>query len=256
METTIIGITTFLTVCIIILNRNKELTVNQYISNTYLYILLGIMIIGLVWKYIDNNQSIASNMLLNGWYLFGLIIITFISLYIVISTPNDKTIIKHIAWTICAICFGMTTYFTYKMNRSSGQLTSIFISLIFIIGLLSYLAYSMPLNTFDNWLKPMVIILFGLIVIQLIDLLLISTNSFSFNHKDFFVRTRIYSWIGLLLFSGFLLYDTQTLIKRAKQITQECISKNQSLCADYPRESLNIFLDIINLFNSQSNLSL
>jgi FtsH-binding integral membrane protein len=251
IESTIIGISTFFIVCMIVLNRNKMLTVNQYIYNTYMYILLGIMIMGLAWKYIDNNQSIASNMLLNGWYMIGSIIVTFISLFVVIGTTNNNMVLKHIAWLICAISFGLTTYFTYKINRMNGTLASTFLSLILIVGILSYLAYNSPLDTFDSWLKPMLIILCGLIFVQLIDLLFFVKGA---QANSFIQRYRIYSWIGLLLFSGFLVYDTQHLIKKAHYITNVCSSKNQSICADYPKESLNIFLDIINLFNSQSHI--
>ena len=123
----------------------------------------------------------------------------------------------------------------------NGTLASTFLSLILIVGILSYLAYNSPLDTFDSWLKPMLIILCGLIFVQLIDLLFFVKGA---QANSFIQRYRIYSWIGLLLFSGFLVYDTQHLIKKAHYITSVCSSKNQSICADYPKESLNIFLDI------------
>ena len=55
-----------------------------------------------------------------------------------------------------------------------------------------------------------------------------------------------------LLFSGFLLYDTKKIEQNGIILSKLC-NNNSNLCdkfLNYPGESLNIFLDIINLFNN------
>ena len=63
----------------------------------------------------------------------------------------------------------------------------------------------------------------------------------------------IMSYAFILLFSLFLLYDTKLLQVKASK----CISLNKiGIKPNYPRESLGIFLDILNLFTNIGNVNL
>jgi FtsH-binding integral membrane protein len=226
----------------------KELTAKQYIFNTYMYILLSIILIGTCWTVMDDN-FISINTF-DGWILLGIAVLSFLSLFTVLFTSNNNQLLKHGAWVSFILCIGILSYVTYKRNQVNDNLQTVFISLIVLVGVLAWIATNEPLGTFNSWFGPMFTILCGLIIVQLIDYI------FFFDYGgNFMTRFRIYSWIGLLLFSGFLLYDTQKLIQDAYYITAQCVSKNQKICADYPVASLSIFLDIINLFTTMSNVS-
>lgn len=245
----VLALLALVVIYIIVNGVSSELTAKQYIFNTYMYILLGIILVGTSWAVIDENMSdVFFGM--TAWQLVGLTVLTFLSLFTVMFTSNNDMLLKHTAWLSFMICIGVLSYAMYKENQLNDNVQTVFISLIALVVVLSWIAYSQPLGTFDSWFGPMFTILFALIVVQLFDFM------FFFNQTGAFItRFRIYSWIGLLLFSGFLLYDTQKLTRDAIYISNECISKNQMQCADYPSESLNIFLDILNLFSSMSNVS-
>jgi FtsH-binding integral membrane protein len=189
--------------------------------------------------------------MLNGWNYLGIVIISFIALFTVLLTSNNNNIIKYSAWTVFMISIGIISYISYKLNKINNKLNTVFISLLIIIIVLSGIAYYKPLNTFDNWGNPLLAILIALIIIQIVDYM------FFVNKDNFINRFRIYSWISLLLFSGFLLYDTQKLVKEAIVSSVICneIKQPQLRCVDYPRASLGIFIDILNLFTSLSNIN-
>jgi FtsH-binding integral membrane protein len=127
---------------------------------------------------------------------------------------------------------------------------TVLIELVSIIAVLSYLAYNSPLGVFQSWINPMMYVLSTLIVVELLELIFGDYRS-----DGFITRTKIYSWIGLLLFSGFLIYDTQKIIIDGNKIVDLCDSGDQMICSDYPAASLGIFLDIVNLFNNLSMIN-
>ena len=79
-----------------------------------------------------------------------------------------------------------------------------------------------------SWVSALTTALLGLIVIRLVDFLVPFSSTMHY----------WLSYIGLLLFSFFMLYDTKKLIVKAKQ----CIR------ADYVNDSLGVFLNGLNIF--------
>lgn len=235
-------------ICIIVYGVNETLTINIYMFNTYMYILLGIIIVAATWFFTDEYTD-EKFFGMTGWHLISLFVITFVALIVVTAAHNP--IITHIAWLLFMICVGLLSYISYKQSQLNDTLLIIFLSLITLVGILSWFAYTQPLNAFDSWFNPMIAILIGLIIVQLIDYFFFYNK----NKGGFMTRFRIYSWIALVLFSGFLLYDTQNLRKNAIIATQYCPLQKQSQCINYPSASLNIFIDILNLFTSISNVS-
>ena len=63
----------------------------------------------------------------------------------------------------------------------------------------------------------------------------------------------IFAYIFVILFSLFLLYDTKLL--QVKAVHCETLIK-KGIKPNYPRESMNIFLDLINLFANLGSLRL
>jgi FtsH-binding integral membrane protein len=259
------------TLMMIIRGINQPLTANQYVTNTYMYILLEIIIVGGVWLSMDSNQStVDSNpwqvdsVYSSGWNIMGLIVLTFASLCAVIAIPSERIVIQHVALLSFVLLIGAISYVSYRRSVANNTIRSILMSLIALVATLSYIAMTQPLDTFDNWIRPMTMML-GLIFVQTFDYLVLFDGT-----GDFITRNKIYSWIGMGLFSGFLLYDTQHLIKQAKRIAEICrlehlvksISQTAGIhhiepssCTNYPVQSLNIFLDIANLFSDMSAVS-
>ena len=227
---------------------HEPLTPNLYVFNTYLYILLALIVVATTWRIGDNlsydNYAFDSN----GYHLLGLFIVSLLFIFSTVLSTNK--IVTHAAWFLFVVCIGLITYVQYKISKENGKLPMIFLSLVTLIGILSWISLTQPLDTFDSWFRPMMMILVGLIVVQLIDLAFFAEPG-----EKFLTRFRIYSWIGLILFSGFMLYDTQKLIKNGIRVSAQCDPRKHFECTNYPAESLNIFMDIVNLFSSTSSIA-
>lgn len=230
-------------------NYMEPLTEQLYVVNTYLYILLAIIIVATSWSILDNNPDAFETIYLSKWNLIGIIVVTFASLFFTMLLPAENIVAKHVAWGLFVTMMGMMIYLTYLQTKSSGNLMHVGIILVVLIGILTWIAYSKPLDYFDSYAEPLLYMLTGLIVVELGDLIFFS------NTDAFLTRFRVYSWITIVLFSGFLLYDTQKVRQNAITATAQCTGRRQLGCADYCNESLSIFLDIANLFNAVSNVS-
>ena len=250
MEYKISWILLFLCVMVIYListGTNKELTPNMYLLNTYLYITLAVLLIGSTWLSAEEYNLFGEQDIGNNFIM--LIIVTFASLLTTLFTTNDQIVIKHVAWLTFVLCLGFTTYLHFKKNVQNKTLLKVLIRVLAIMGGLSYIAYTQPLDTFMSWGAPLTSALGILIAIEIFDLCFLEKG------EEFVTRIRIYSWIAIMLFSGFVLYDTQKLLNDGINITDKCLSKSQAKCADYPKASLGLLLDAVNLFQNVSNVS-
>jgi FtsH-binding integral membrane protein len=239
--TWILTIVSLFVIYLIILNIRNQLTPSNYIINTYLYITLAILLVGDTWMILDDfNTNIESSF--NFTKIICLTIITFGSLFVTVSTSNDQYFIKHIAWTTLVLSLGVLTYVHYKINVENSTLLKTLIMLLGVMATLSYIAWTQPIGTFDSWRKPLLCILCTMIIIEIIDFIFSGSNI-----NELLNRQRIYSWVLIFVFSGFVLYDTQKIVADGNNAT----IKN----ADYPTASLGIFLDMLNLFQNITNVS-
>lgn len=230
----------------IVTGISQELNEKQYILNTYLYILLGLILVVLTWAFIDETN--IETFMNTSCKFFGLIILTFVSLFATISISQDHKILKNLAWTTFVLCMGLMSYVFYKKGIEDNTIHTTLLEILLVMAVLSYIAYSQPLDTFTSWSKPLSSVLCILIIVESLDLLFTTNPIYN-------VRNKIYSWIAVILFSGFVLYDSQKIILNGKIITELCPTKSQSDCADYPSSSLGLFLDILNLFTNISNIN-
>jgi len=106
-----------------------------------------------------------------------------------------------------------------------------------IVGSLSAIAVCAPSERFLNWGGPLAIGMGGLLAANIGALFLPPTTA---------VGAGLHSIVlygGLLLFSAFLLYDTQKIIKRA-----ETVPAYVPRGFDPVNEAMRIYLDTVNIF--------
>lgn len=235
-------------ICLIANNYEKILTEEIYVLNTYLYILLAIIIVVSSWSILDKYPTTVDRLFLSPWNFTGIIIISFVALFCAMLIPTQNVTTKHVAWVTFVTTIGLMTYVTYLQSIETGNLEHVGIVLVILVGILSWISYSKPLGFFDSYAKPLLTMLTTLIIIELGDLLLFSGNT-----EAFLTRSRVYSWIAIVTFSGLLIYDMQKIRKNAITVVEECRGKKQLGCVDYCKESLSVFLGITNLFNGLSN---
>jgi FtsH-binding integral membrane protein len=196
-----------------------------YIKNTYLYVCIALVLLSLTVLYIERKKPSEKDMDSSRQiivFIFSLICI--ISVY----TIRDKTF-NHIFWVLFILSVGYTLYPAYKEYKKTGILQTTIITTIVVVGVLSVYAYKTK-RSFSGWGTYLFFGLLSLIIFQLVDLFI--------NRKFTGERNKLYGYITVVLFSLFIIYDTNNLKKLAHTDTNPL----------YTRTSLSLFLDIINLF--------
>ena len=168
-----------------------------------------------------------------------------IALFMVFSAGNSRGV-QYTGYVVFMMSFGIMLHPYVSKLKYNGKGVNIFLSLITIIGILALIAYKLP-NMFIGWGSYLTLGLLSLLIIEAIDLITGSSTGL-------LNRSKIYGWIGIGLFSGFILYDSQRLVEQAKigEFVSKYLKTND---VNYPALSLSIYLDIINLFSSLTNAS-
>lgn len=250
MNATLIVTLILLVTIIYILFKNLQakFNVSSYIINTYCYIFGSILLIFLTNIFMEYSEVSPFTLYEK---ILPITILTFILLFGILYTSRTEVIQKHLMWLGFMILLASINYPIYMIAKENG----ILIRVITIVGLIflsmSYLAYSKPSAFFDQYYKYFFYGLFGLVVIQALDLIFGDIGS-TYN------RFYYYSLITVVLFSGFIYFDTRKLYVKGLALENLCKAesiKGNLICGDYPTESLNITLDLLNLFSSLVRLN-
>lgn len=235
---------------LIVKGYTAQFSEKQYLLNVYMHILLTMIVWAAGYLLIKKNSDKLAKYFGNmgsGFRLIGIILLVFVSIYMV---QKSETIAGRNLWWIAFIAsMGFIVYPIIARAEHRKVFWSTCIALIVILVSLSSLAYFDEARRFLGWGEGLVMILLGLIIFEVIDLII--TQDFTL--KSVMRRQKIYAWITIVLFSGFVLYDTQKLMEKAKEFMMK-ISSGQSINPNYPADSLNLFLDIVNLFSSISRV--
>lgn len=209
-----------------------------YLINTYLYVYGGLIIIILFCAIMDKFNVFQY---LNSTILLIIFILSFVSLFGIMLTPTHNQVLKHIFLLLFLFSISVVIFQWYKIALQNNSLYPILLTLGIIFVTLTVYVYSQPLDAFNWWGSYLMVGLCGLILFQLFDMLFGST-------EGLISRNKIYGWITIILFSGFLIYETQRIRNNALLAAKYCNTNSQLDCADYPTESLGLILDFVNLF--------
>lgn len=223
-------------------NLQHPITQKAFITNIYLYVILAILLTALTFIFMERLKiSLDPTSIM--YYSWGAFIVAIIIIFAFAFTPRDNIITTHIYFAIFAISLGVMLYPEYMQTKENNTLLQTLGTVIVIALVLTYITNQFPPDYFNGWGPVLFISLLGLIVFELLDILFGGTVGFS-------ERSKIYAAIGVVLFSGFLMYDTSRIIKRSSSVL-DCINSGEAtpiVCADFPRESINVYLDVLNLF--------
>lgn len=207
--------------------QNGKPHCNHFIRNVYLYLALTIVLCALFVKFYNSLLDIKQ---VEKYLLFSFVV-TIISIIILATRPifsKSGYILNHIVWLIfiASISFSLYPYYNYNVKYAMFMTTVIFLLMTSIVEIIPNLIK-------QTYKKMMIGMLFALIAIIISEFYLFFTNQYSaFLHK-------IISYIVIVLFSLFIVYDTSRLYDYAKQ----CVHS-----PNYPLLSTNLFLDVLNIF--------
>lgn len=256
LYTTIISFIIILYLISILSFENGMPTCNNYVFNVYLYLALSITLIGL-FSYVINNfvsknetekhELMPMNYVYNklGMYLFIGIILSFVFIVMMALTPSfskEGHLFNHIVWLLFIASISLIIYPYFKAEEISNIIDDALLSTAMVFVFMSVIVYMYPsfFRGTYNYVMP------GLIVGLLAIILVALYNIFFVKEPEQFRKTSLYiSYIVILLFSLFVSYDTSKMFEMAKI----CVKY-----PNYPKSSIDFFLDLLNLFTSFVNI--
>ena len=222
-------------------NVQSQLTVKTYIITNYMYIFTALLLFILTNTAMEQKKF---NLMNFDNKLMPLFILSIVLLIGIMFTPAKHQIPLHLMWLGFVIILSATGYPVYSIAKKEKILNKVLITLGIIFISLSYLTYTSRLD----WLQPYSSYfrygLLGLVILESMDLI------FSNDNKSQDTRFWYYSIFGIVIFSGLMVFSTLKIMNDGKLLEKNCKSIAHLECANYPKKSINMFLNIINLFNS------
>lgn len=241
-------LTIIVLICILIGNyafKNGMLTCDHYIFNTYLYIILSILLIFMV--VLINDQTGSFNSLIiwmsqGGTFrviiIFILLLVLLFGLLYKLNTVNPNNIVvSNSIWFLLIFILGILLIPTIWIGRLTdvvGLAGILTITITALVGLAGYY-YGDMIVRFD-WDYYLNIALFCLIILLVIGTFLITDSD---TMMKFFI---VISIISVIIFVLLLLSNH----KKLKENADKCI--DGKVVPNYPVESFNIFIKILNIF--------
>lgn len=240
----IIGVSLLALIYMIYSNISKNLTTKSYILTTYMYVFSAFLFIILL-----NERNLLPE-LTHSLKIIALCFLSIILIIVLNSISQKNQVLKHVVWIGFVACIAMMSKPVVDLAIKQNILNKVLISVGSMFLVMSYLAYTKPLDYFNSWYPYLYTSLIGLIVAQLSNIIFSDLNKPSgFLSRDWYI-----SVFAVLVFNGFLLYDTQKIIKDGVKLDYICQGKDNLTCASYPDKSMNIILDLLNLFTSTTNI--
>lgn len=217
--------------------KDGQFTCNRYILNTYLYVILAITFIALLLSILRYKDIFLFQNIKAGYMpLMLLLFVGLLGTVIGIGVISPKNVLlKHLLWLLFVILIAVSFHPIHYLYGKAGldKLINVaFLTTLSLVLVLTAFAFYKPELISLSWGPVLFFMLLGVILLELIVLMVKGYNPTKLH------RAITYLVIGI--FMGYLLYDTKMLQVRAKSCTKGT--------ADYIKESLNIFLDIWNLF--------
>lgn len=210
---------------------------NNYILNNYLYIILSWGIVLTTVTTLKAND-IKLHDLFTGPFTLLLAIGSIMLLIGLLFIPPQLFFTKHLLYIFEVILFGILIYPQYVNNKELFE--QVGMSTLLILVALSGIIYMYPDIIKDSIGVYLLMGLLGLIVARFVEIFIAYRNK-----RIPSTYSRILSYITIALFSLFIMYDTKKLIKGARN----CVNP------DYINQSLNLFLDTLNMFTSLYRVS-
>jgi FtsH-binding integral membrane protein len=226
--------------------KNGILTCDHYVFNTYLYIILAILLTFMV-VLINDQTGIFNSLIL--WLVEGAqvrVIVTFIIIIILLfwlmyelyKVDPQNIVASNAIWFTLIFILGfflIPTIWFGRLNDVVGLAGILTIFITVVVGILGYY-YGDNIVTFD-WDKYLNYALWVLII------LIIAGMFFIRDIKNLSTFYFVISIISLLIFVLLLLSNH----KKLKENSEKCI--DGKVVPNYPVESFSLFIRMLNIFS-------
>lgn len=225
----VLSVIAVVTISVLYVYTRKPLTEKLYVTNLYGYLALSIILLSLSIIIMNLNRMKMNSSVVFLSFILG-IVCMFGSGFV------KNSLFRHSFWIVFIVCMSIILYPVYKKTEKDGSLLKV-LSIVFIlfVSISIYVYTSGNRGKFLTLGKYLTFVLFMLILFQILDLILFEPSN---------SKSKVYGIIVVILFSAFVLYETDLILTRAKQL---------SIKPNYPFESIGLFLDILNLFSGTSS---
>lgn len=236
--------------------KNGKPTCNNYVFNVYLYLAMSITLLGL-FAYVINelvskdekekHELMPMNYVHQklGWYSLIGVILSFVFIIMMAITPSfskEGHVYNHIIWILFVASISVMIYPYFKAEELADIVDDSLVSTALVFIFMSIIVYSQPSffsGTYNYVVPGLIVGLFAIIIVSLF-------NIFFTKDMEIYRKTSLYiSYVVIILFSLFVSYDTSKMFEMAKI----CVNY-----PNYPKNSVDFFLDLLNLFVSFVNV--
>jgi len=213
-----------------------QFTCKNFLLNAYLYVFLSLILIFLLTNIYEDNKVPPLFKVVKFSFLHFMIFLflSLVLLYGVMMWSPKDILGKHAIWLVW---IATMAYILYPLLLQNAQLFQhVKLITIAVMTILTLFTFWKPHLISISWGSTLLVLLIGLILIRLLG---IAFPKLYTSQVDY-----ILSYVSLVLFSFFMLWDTKFLMVKAKQ----CVN------ADYINDSLGVVLDGLNIFTSIFNM--
>lgn len=208
--------------------NNDIPTCDGYVTNVYLYVLLGLLITAFTLLFISKRRYAITNV-----KKLIAFVIAMVAMFSIFAIKPQNVLLNHTVWLIFVIAMAVLMFSIWRYSEYRGTLTSTMISIAIIFSVLTTVSFMRPDLIKLSWGSGLTIALLAGILAGILPILFSSAKP----SKSY------YKWLSaffVFVFMMLIMYDTKFLIEKSKVCTYP----------DYPQDSLGLFLDILNLFNN------
>jgi FtsH-binding integral membrane protein len=211
-------------------NGFPQFVCSNYVLNTYLYLVLswGIILSTVVSL---NKFKVPLNTLFSGPVTIMLFLTSIVMIIGLTIMPPKYFLTKHVMYLFEIAILGVFLYPMYVNNKSLFNHVGL-TTLIVLIGLSVISYYNQDLIK-ESWGYYLFFALVVLLIARCVEMFLLYNQSIDRSSK-------LISYVAIGLFALYIMYDTKKVIVNSKN----CVNP------DYIRESLNLFLDSLNMFTN------
>jgi hypothetical protein len=226
-------------------NEENQPSCDNYVFNTYLYVLLLFLIMSIILVLSYNNIGFENIIhgIFSSWFGFISFMIVYIALFFTLQSlsPKRNQLALYITWLGLIIMFTILMHFPIKIAHVKGFLQSAIVITLCLVSAMSYLGikHGDYLVKFD-WDAYLGYALIGLILTYMIIPFLGDIG----NMNNIYIYISIFS---LIIFCLLLLSFNKQLVERSKT----CYEDNNP---NYPLESIKIGTKIINILQDIINI--
>lgn len=210
-------------------------------TKTFLLFVLVIVIIQLCITYYVMNRTHNPNI--------NIILIFILSIFIIIilSTFHEKIppAIQFILFSFFSYLFGLLFYQVKQSKQYSPELINeVIISTISVFISMAILGFILLTFGIQLGFKTWIVLFVGLLSLIISRIILMLTKVHPDNIEKLTTRHQLLSTLGIFLFSGYVIYDTNIILQGTYY------NKNE-----YIRAALSYYLDFVNIFSNKLSLT-